>query len=128
MPDAANRRRFYGNWQDEANAVYLYEKLARAETNAERAGIFLRLAEVEKKHARVWETQLQALGADTPRFHIHGRTRILSWLAGRFGVRTVLPSLAAMEQRAVTHYDDQPEAVKQGSLARNGRMPRCLRP
>jgi VIT1/CCC1 family predicted Fe2+/Mn2+ transporter/rubrerythrin len=111
MSEDESRKQYLRNWQNESNAVYLYEKLAQAEAQPERAELFRRLAAVEKKHAGLWEEKLKAGGGRLPQRVLDPRTRLLGWLAGKFGVKMVLPSIAAMEQGAVSEYDGQPEAV-----------------
>ncbi|NTV52257.1 MAG: rubrerythrin family protein, partial [Candidatus Firestonebacteria bacterium] len=106
-----DRARYLQNWRNETNAVFLYEKLALAETHPGRADLFRELADVEKKHARFWEERMLAAGGTLPRNSVNLRIRLLVWLAQRFGVKMILPSLAALEQGAVSEYDDQPEAV-----------------
>lgn len=53
------------NWRREMEAATLYEASAAAEEDERRRGIFLQLAEVEYKHAKMWEAKLSELGADT---------------------------------------------------------------
>jgi len=111
MRDQETRKQYFRNWQNEANAVYLYEKLAQAEVHPERADLFRRLAGVEKKHADLWAERIKAGGGTLPPRVLDLRTRVLGWLAQKFGVKLVLPSIAALEQGAVSEYDGQPEAM-----------------
>ncbi|BCJ87084.1 VIT1/CCC1 transporter family protein [Effusibacillus dendaii] len=52
------------NWRREMEAVQLYELAARQEPNPKKHNILLRLAEIEKEHAILWEKQLTELGYD----------------------------------------------------------------
>ncbi len=52
------------NWRREMEAAALYELSAQQETNERRKGIFAQLADVEYKHARMWEEKLRASGYD----------------------------------------------------------------
>ncbi|CAM3917273.1 VIT1/CCC1 transporter family protein [Alicyclobacillus pomorum] len=52
------------NWRREMEAAALYELSAQQETNERRKNIFAQLADVEYKHARMWEEKLRASGYD----------------------------------------------------------------
>ncbi|HMN29353.1 MAG TPA: hypothetical protein PKE45_14480, partial [Caldilineaceae bacterium] len=73
-----------------------------------------RLAAVEQNHAAVWNEKLRTAGVDLPPFRPSWRTRTLIWLARRFGVGTVLPSVSALEQVDAHKYDQESGA---GALA-----------
>lgn len=111
VPDS---ERFLANWQSETEAVFLYERLARAETNPDLKNVYQRLADTEKRHAAVWEEKLRGLGVARSAAKIGWRIRALGWLAARFGPGAVLPALASIERKASTGYDDQPEALAAG--------------
>jgi VIT1/CCC1 family predicted Fe2+/Mn2+ transporter/rubrerythrin len=103
-------RRYRANLLDELNSAALYRVLAANEKNPDIAEIYRRLAETEQEHAVSWAERLEEAGAKVPSFHPSWRTRVLSWLAGRFGVETVLPTLTAVERNASDGYGLQPEA------------------
>lgn len=84
--------------QDELDGVALYRGLADAETNPKIAEVYRRLADVEQRHADEWSKRLNAAGVTLAAFQPSWRTRTLIWLAKRFGVSTVLPSIASLEQ------------------------------
>ena len=84
--------------QDELDGVALYRGLADAETNPKIAEVYRRLANVEQRHADEWSKRLNAAGVTLAAFQPSWRTRTLIWLAKRFGVSTVLPSVASLEQ------------------------------
>lgn len=107
-------KRFLANWRAETDAVFLYQRLAQAEPNPELKSVYQRLAETEKKHARVWAEKLQAAGAALPLEKISWRIRALSWLASHFGNGYVLPTLTRIEKQASAGYDGQPEAEAAG--------------
>jgi vacuolar iron transporter family protein len=111
MVDRQNIRRYRANLLDELNSAALYRTLSENEQNPELAEVYRRLAETEQAHAQSWAERLEAAGGKVPVFHPSWRTRVLSWLARRFGVGTVLPTLASIEMNATSGYDRQPEAA-----------------
>ncbi len=109
-----NKTVFIQNWTDERNSAYLYELIASVEKNPRLSEIYQRLAKVELKHAEKWAESLKAEGADVPEFKPRLRSRVLGWLARRFGPEIILPSMQAMEQEGATAYKGQgaaPEMV-----------------
>ncbi len=104
--------RFRANLDDELNAVALYNALAGVERDPKISEVYRRMAAVEQRHAEVWIDKLRQAGVDRPPFHPSWRTHTLIWLARRFGVRAVLPSIAAMEQEGDQKYARQPDAVQ----------------
>jgi vacuolar iron transporter family protein len=109
MPSHADLARFRENLKEERNAVTLYETLSSLEKNQELSLLYKKLGDTERRHALVWERKLQEAGADIPPWRVDWRTRALGWLAKRFGVRFILPTIAGIEQAAGNRYDDQPE-------------------
>lgn len=53
------------NWRREMQAAALYRMSAGAERDVYRRGILMKLAEVEQKHANMWEQKLKEQGFDT---------------------------------------------------------------
>jgi predicted membrane protein (TIGR00267 family) len=53
------------NWRREMEAAQLYQLSADAERDPRRKEILVRLAEVERRHAQMWEEKLAGLGVDT---------------------------------------------------------------
>jgi vacuolar iron transporter family protein len=110
-PTPADIKRYRQNLQGEVDGVAIYQRLARAEKDPERAKIFLDLAETEKGHLQSWIDRLRAAGAgvpDNPRPSL--RVRIMCVLADRLGPRAVLPMISAMESSGFDNYMAQPEA------------------
>jgi VIT1/CCC1 family predicted Fe2+/Mn2+ transporter len=74
------------HWREETDAAFLYRVLADAEPDAERRRLYLRLAEVEDRHAKRFSELLaengvpQVIEGPTP------RARFLAWTARRFGM------------------------------------------
>lgn len=106
--------RYTTNLTDEREAITLYQALAGAERDPHLAAIYGKMAEVEQRHAKVWEDRLREAGASVPPFTPSWRVRALAWLAKRLGPGAVLPMVTSMERNAVHAYDGQPEAAAAG--------------
>ncbi len=90
--------------QDEADAAFLYRRLAEVESNADKATIYQQLAEVEDRHTAIWLSLLEANGHPAAQPRPTARARFMGWLAGVFGPRFLLPLLLAEEGREVKGY------------------------
>ncbi|HEY9089611.1 MAG TPA: hypothetical protein VIO36_15680, partial [Anaerolineaceae bacterium] len=108
--DAKTQARYLDNWNDEQSSAALYGVLADREQDQQLAGIYRRMQAVELKHAARWEHLLQEGGAAVPVFKPALRTRMMLWLARRFGPELVLPTMQQMEQGGSSSYSAQPEA------------------
>ncbi len=106
----ANHRRWLANLTAERQAAALYQRLAAAEPNAERAGLLVELARAEMKHAARWEAKLQEAGVNPATVKPSLRVRILGLLARVFGAASLLPLLEAGELANTGMYDAQPDA------------------
>jgi VIT1/CCC1 family predicted Fe2+/Mn2+ transporter len=107
---AADIKRYRANYQGEIDGVALYERLARAEKDPERAQIFLELADTERRHVQVWADRLREAGAAVPPLRPSMRVRVLGFLADRLGTNAVLPLVSAMESDGFDNYMGQREA------------------
>src|SRR3954469_12937173 len=108
-------RRAAGRFRDllrsERQSAALYRGLA-AGTDGERREIFMELAAAEERHAAHWAAKLTALGETVPESGgLSARTRLLSWLARRFSVDTVLPLVERAEHSDAGLYDADPHAA-----------------
>ncbi|MGN8244514.1 VIT1/CCC1 transporter family protein [Cellulomonas soli] len=105
-PSAAQIRRWRRYLADERAEAAAYRDLASRRTGEERA-ILLALADAEGRHEQHW---LALLGDDVGK-PLPGdiRTRILGWLARRFGSVFVLALAQRAEGRAA--YDDEADAT-----------------
>jgi VIT1/CCC1 family predicted Fe2+/Mn2+ transporter len=112
--EAGAVERYLENWKGEQDGAALYDAVAASEENPKLAEIYRRLAATERRHAQLWAEKLRQSGVEAPRFRPSPRTRLLSWLARRWGARFVLPSVFALEQADRNKYNDQPEAVAAG--------------
>jgi VIT1/CCC1 family predicted Fe2+/Mn2+ transporter len=106
--------RFRANLKDELEAAGLYETMAVAEKDEERASIFKELGEVERAHAQVWIKKLEAAGETVGPPKSSMRTRMLSLLARRFGPGSIVPILQGIEKNADGGYARQPDAKALG--------------
>jgi VIT1/CCC1 family predicted Fe2+/Mn2+ transporter len=111
-----NVSQYLASWQDEIESAALYRVLAEVESQEQLAEVYRRLAATEEEHAVFWEEKLRAAGKPLPQRRIGWRTRMLMWLARRFGPGFVVPSLALNEQGDSHLYGRTPE-TKGTSLA-----------
>ncbi len=94
----------------EARRAALYRRLSELEGDTPLGRALHRLSELEAAHAAHWSGRLQADGRAAP-LDLDFGGRVQLWLARRFGVRAVLPALAADPLRAVAAYRSDPDAV-----------------
>ena len=92
------------HYADERDAAYLYRALASIERDPERRQLFEKLALVEDRHAQRWEELFRENKRPLPAYATAFRTRLLAWVARRFGTSLVLPMMLAEEGREVQAY------------------------
>lgn len=102
--------RIRGNLQSEIDSAALYDALGEAESSAQLAEVYHRMAKIEEHHAHFWEQQLRSGGVAVPEMRPSWRSRTLAWLAKRFGAGFVLPTLMGMESADSGSYGNQPES------------------
>jgi VIT1/CCC1 family predicted Fe2+/Mn2+ transporter len=119
-PTTEDIKRFRENYQGEIDGVALYQQLAMAEKDPERAQIFRELAETEKKHLARWAQKLRDAGIEPGEPGPSLRVRIITLLARRLGPRAVLPMVSAMESTGFDNYMAQEDAGP--SMARDERQ------
>lgn len=110
MRDEKTIARYRENLREERDAATLYQALAAAEHDPHLAAIYGKMAEVEGRHAHIWEGHLCSAGEGVPPYAPGWRVRTLGWLARRFGASTVLPLVTTMERAADRTYEGQSEA------------------
>lgn len=103
-------QRYLANLNDELNSTALYQGLAEVEKDPKLAEVYRRLAATEQQHADTWTAKIKEAGGTVPAFRPAWRTRTLIGLARRFGIKTVLPSISALEDAGSNGYAQQPEA------------------
>ena len=111
--------------EDELNGVALYRALADAEKNPNLAEVFRRIADSEQRHADHLAGMLRKSGVEPPEFGTSWRTRVLGWLANRFGVGLVLPTVFSLENADSTKYYSQ--AVPESMAADEASHARLIR-
>jgi vacuolar iron transporter family protein len=114
MAERNLQSRYTANIQGEVDSAALYRALADAEQNPQLAGIYRKLADVEDEHAQFWARQLEKIGHAAPSLKPSLRSRILAFMARRFGPGMVLPTINAQERMDSGAYDNQSEAVAGG--------------
>jgi VIT1/CCC1 family predicted Fe2+/Mn2+ transporter len=92
------------HYRDERDAAYLYRALAAVEPNRDRKQLFEKLAVVEDRHAERWRELFAESGRPLPQYTTATRTRLLAWIAKRFGTSVILPLMLAEEGREVQAY------------------------
>jgi VIT1/CCC1 family predicted Fe2+/Mn2+ transporter len=127
MESREDVRRYLHNLRDEVDSAALYRIMAASTDQPELARVYGRLAETEERHAAFWEAQLRRAGQPVPPRQPSWRSRMLGWLARRFGAAWVLPTVANLEQLNRHTYDAQPEADGTGMRGQEGSHARLLR-
>ena len=92
------------HYADEADAAFVYRALAAIEKDPKRAELYLKLARVEGRHVELWTKLIQDSGHAVPSHKPSLRARGMVWMAGRFGVGSVLPMMLEEEGREVKGY------------------------
>lgn len=109
----ADVRRYRRYVEQELDNVVLYRRLAEA-ADAEHRTVLLGLADAEERHARYWQQKLAELGVppgDAATHRPAREARLLSWLARRLGLRTIVPLLERMEASERGRYGREPDAA-----------------
>lgn len=110
----SDSERYRENYLSEQEGIVLYRMLADAERDAHLAALYRKIADIEQRHAGVWEDHLRRVGEPIPTYTPGWRIRTLGWMARHFGAGTVLPMVTSMEKSALNVYDHQPEAQAVG--------------
>lgn len=96
------------SWKEEKQSAYLYQILAKLESNPTYKTLFLELSTLAEKQAAIWEQQLQAAKVAIPKkIHPDWRTHLLIWLIRRFGAKPFRTALSAMKIRGMSIYQGQ---------------------
>lgn len=127
MSEEEAGRRYRANLQGEVDSSALYRAMAEAEPDPRLAQVYRRLAAIEDSHAEFWRRHLERIGRKAPKRRPGRRTRMLAWLARRFGPAFVLPAIRTLEQADIALYDHQQEAVSGGLPAAERSHARVLR-
>lgn len=109
--DHKKHQQYLENWADERNTAFLYHLISDLEKDKRIAEVYRRMEEIELRHAARWEKLMAESGENVPAFQPTTRTRILAWLARKFGPEMILTSLQRMEQMGVDGYRGQSEGT-----------------
>jgi len=125
---ARERKRLTENLVDELNGAALYDALAAAERDERLSEVYRRLASVERRHADRWQKKLEEGGESLPQFTPSWRTRTLGFLARRFGIGFVLPTVQSLERTDTNKYATQADAADfHGDEQSHGRVIQMMR-
>jgi VIT1/CCC1 family predicted Fe2+/Mn2+ transporter len=97
MATASDIVRYRENWQDEIDSAAEYRAMAAGERDPKIAKVYSNLARMEEAHIAFWEDRLRAAGAQVGKRRPSWRSRVLTWIADRFGPDAVLSTIAARE-------------------------------
>lgn len=112
MPSRSDIARYRANIQDEVDSAAIYRSMACNEREPHLARVYVRLAEVEERHAAAWETELAKAGIRVHPTKPSLRSRILIRLGRRFGTQFLVPVVATVERLNRRAYDNQQGASK----------------
>jgi VIT1/CCC1 family predicted Fe2+/Mn2+ transporter len=104
-------KRFWENWQDEVDSAAEYRTLAGSERDPKIAKVYANLAAMEEGHIAFWEERLRGAGVTVGNRKPSWRSRVLRWMAQRFGPAVVLSTIAAKEAVDRNIYSGQPETI-----------------
>jgi len=94
---------------DELDSAALYDTLAESERDARLAEVYRRLAAAERRHAEHWLAALKARGVVVPAHRPGWRSRVLQWMARRFGAAAVVSIIANQEVADAQRYAATPD-------------------
>lgn len=104
-------RALQDNWRREMDGARTYRELAATESDPARAGILVRLAEAEERHAASCAARLQDLGAPVPTVFRTPVDQAKAWLRRQVGTDAAIQQLETDEQRHVAAYQAQMQAI-----------------
>jgi len=92
------------HWQDEADAAFLYRRIAAAETDPTRRQVYSELAALEDHHIARWAGLLHEVGVEVPIHRPSFRARLMALVGHAFGWRLLASLLLAEESREMKGY------------------------
>jgi VIT1/CCC1 family predicted Fe2+/Mn2+ transporter len=111
MTTTEDADRYRNNLQGELDGAAIYEAMADGAGEPQLGELYGKLADVERRHASLWQERLREAGETRIPTGPAWRARILAGLARRFGPGLVVTTVAAQEMAGREMYDDQPEAA-----------------
>lgn len=122
MADNLNKIKIYrSHFQDEINSSYLYGLISELEKGSKLHQVYAQMSVAEAKHADYWKKQLEDIGELIGDGKPDLRTKILGWIAQRFGSQSVMSVLIGNEKQGNQGYvaDNEPEASKMAGEERS---------
>ncbi|HVY53179.1 MAG TPA: VIT1/CCC1 transporter family protein, partial [Gammaproteobacteria bacterium] len=93
------------SWLEEKRSAYLYNVIARQETDKAKKKMFNELALSAEKQSEMWKHQIEQAGKQTPLYRPDFRTRFIGFLLRHFTIKQLRIILAAMKVRGMSVYD-----------------------
>ncbi len=90
--------------QDEADAAFLYRRIAEAESDPQRRQVYSELAVLEDHHVARWAGLLHEVGVEVPIHRPSFRARLMALVGQIFGWRFLASILLAEEGREMKGY------------------------
>jgi VIT1/CCC1 family predicted Fe2+/Mn2+ transporter len=104
------------SWKDEMQSSYLYEVMARVESDSKRRKMFESLGSAARAQAQIWKDNIKKNGNTEYEFVFRPsfRARVVKVLLEWLGPRPLKPLLAAMKVRGISVYaEDFPSYASQ---------------
>ncbi len=92
------------HWQDEADAAFLYRRIAEAESDPQRRQVYGELSVLEDHHVARWAGLLHEVGVEVPIHRPSLRARLMALVGQIFGWRFLASILLAEEGREMKGY------------------------
>ncbi len=109
-------------FEDERNSALLYTTLAEIEKDSRLSEVYRRISATEQRHAAEWSDRAKKESGVELVFTPRLRTRILIWLARKFGPAVILPGIQAMERDGSGAYVRAGAANMAGEEASHNRL------
>ncbi len=104
VPGADQINMWKDHWQDEADAAFLYRRIAEAESDPQRRQVYSELAVLEDHHVARWAGLLHEVGLEVPIHRPSLRARLMALVGHVFGWRLLASLLLAEESREMKGY------------------------
>lgn len=104
MIDSKTKKVWMYHLQDETDAAYLYEILAKLEPDSHRSEIYSQLSEVETKHRNAWLKMFKDNGIAVGETKPSGKAKFNAWVSKRFGAGMLSKMMLEEEGMEVKSY------------------------
>lgn len=99
------------NWRDEIIAAETYRELAKRDRSQRRCELFLKMAEIEDKHAQMWQKKLSESGVVCDPAEVAATVTRQKTLIRTFGVDATIRRIERVERNAAAGYTRQFEEL-----------------